>query len=153
MSVYGARPLVDPRRLWTGGLVAAIVVAGVAVVCFLLVRGVLDIPVLGVDLSGGIFLPSMLGYAFAVGIVTLVMTGLAHLLLLTTPRPRFFLGWIIGVLTAIAVIVPFTKGAPFEIQLATATVNLIVGVTIGGMLATTAAASVRRAGPPAYPVA
>ncbi|MCP2322705.1 hypothetical protein HDA40_001212 [Hamadaea flava] len=153
MSVYHARPLVDPRRLWTGGVVAAIVVAGVVVACFLIVRGVLDIPVLGVDLSGGVFLPSMLGYAFGGAAATLLLTGLAHLLLITTPRPRFFLGWIIGVLTAIAVIVPFTKSAPFEVQLATAAVNLIVGVTIGVMLSTTAAASAGRNVPPAYPVA
>jgi Family of unknown function (DUF6069) len=153
MSVYGARPLVDARRLWTGGLVAAVVVAGVAVVCFLIVRGVLDIPVLGVDLSGGIFLPSMLGYAVTAGLVTLALTGLAHLLLLSTPKPRFFLGWIIGVITAIAVIVPFTKSASADIQLATAAVNLIVGVTIGVMLGTTAAASTGRSVPPAYPVA
>ncbi|NUT32880.1 MAG: hypothetical protein HOV79_07375 [Hamadaea sp.] len=152
MPVYGVRPAVDSRRLWTGGAVAAIVVGGVAVICFLIVRGVLDIAVLGVDVNGGLFVPSMAGYAFVAAALTLLSTGLAHLLLVSTPRPVLFLGWIIGVCTAISAILPFTKSAPVQVQIATSLVNLIVGATIGGLVSTAATASVRRVGSPAYPV-
>ena len=54
MSVYDSsggspfgRPPVRAGTLWAGGVAAALVAGGVAVVGFLLVRGVLDLPMLG----------------------------------------------------------------------------------------------------------
>ena len=70
MSVYDSsggspfgRPPVRAGTLWAGGVAAALVAGGVAVVGFLLVRGVLDLPILGVEKGGAVFEPSMLTYA------------------------------------------------------------------------------------------
>ncbi len=43
--------------------------------------------------------------AFAIG-----ATALAHVLVLTTPTPRAFFSWIVGLMTAGAVVLPFTRG-------------------------------------------
>lgn len=44
-------------------------------------------------------------------VAALLATGLMHLLLLSTPRPGQFFTWIVGLLTLIAVILPFLTDA------------------------------------------
>src|ERR1044071_4299194 len=77
-----------PNKLWAGGCAAALVAAGVAVVGYLLVRGVLDIPIVGARPGGRVVQPSMFAYAAAAAVGGIIATGLAHVLLLTTPRAR-----------------------------------------------------------------
>ena len=57
-----------------------------------------------------------------------------HLLLLSTPYPRVFFGWIIGLATVVAVAYPFSTTAPLSQKLATAVVNLVLGVAIGSLI-------------------
>ena len=88
------QPVVDGGRLWAGGAATAVVAALVAVVGVLISQGILDIdmvrPVLLFDATD-----SFVGdYALTSAILALVATGLAHLLLLTTPRPTAFFSWI-----------------------------------------------------------
>lgn len=66
--------------------------------------------------------------------VALIATALLHLLLLTTPRPLTFFGWIIGLATLVAVVFPFSTTAPLSQKFATATVNLFIGIAIGSLL-------------------
>jgi hypothetical protein len=79
-----------------------------------------------------------------------------YLLVLSTPNPGLFFRWIIGLVTLIAVVYPFSSGAPLEQKAATAIVNLVVGVAIGSLLTATAGRAIRRADPrpsgPARPV-
>jgi uncharacterized membrane protein YdcZ (DUF606 family) len=69
-----------------------------------------------------------------------------HFLLLTTPRPRWFFGWLGGVGTAIAVLLPLVLSQDLAVRLATATVNLVLGLAIIGLVRSTAAASLRPEG-------
>lgn len=55
-------------------------------------------------------------------------------LLLTTPRPLVFFGWIIALGTLVAVPYPFGTTAPLSQKFATATVNLFIGIAIGSLL-------------------
>jgi hypothetical protein len=57
------------------------------------------------------------------------------LLLISTPYPRVFFGWIIGLATLVAVVYPFSTTAPTSQKLATAAVNLILGIAIGTLIA------------------
>lgn len=137
-------PRVNAVRLWSGGVATAVVAAGVTVVAFLVVRGLFDIPVLGADLDGGVMAPSMLAYAAWAALAALILTGVMHLLLLTgLPRPGVFFGWIGAIVVAIAVIAPLTLSAPLDERLATATVNLVLGAVIVGLVSVSATASVR----------
>lgn len=152
MTVYDrGRPTIRAGTLWAGGVAAAVVAAGVAIVGFLIVRGVLDLPVLGVEEGGAVFRPSMGTYAALAAVAALAATALMHLLLLTTPRPRTFFGWIIGLVTAIAAVVPLTLAQPWSARLATAAINVAIGVAIGTLVAMSARSAVRRSIGPAGP--
>jgi hypothetical protein len=74
----------------------------------------------------------------------LVATALAHLLLVSTPRPLAFFSWIIGLATVLAVLVPFSTSAPLGAKVATALVDLVLGIAIGSLINSVAARSLQR---------
>jgi hypothetical protein len=127
------RRIIDAGRLWSGGVLAGVVAAGVAVVGLLIARGVLDIPVL-IERKGHLVNASMVWYAVVAFLAGIVATGLLHALLAGAPQPYRFFGWIVGRATAIAVIVPFTTGAKLESQLAVALINLAIGLCVGSIV-------------------
>jgi hypothetical protein len=69
-----------------------------------------------------------------------------HFLLVTTPRPRWFFKWLAGVGTAITVLLPLGLTQELPVRLATATVNLVLGLAIIGLVRSTAVASLRSGG-------
>jgi hypothetical protein len=127
------RRIIDAARLWSGGVLAGVVAAGVALVGLLIARGVLDIPVL-IERKGHLVNASMVWYAVVAFLAGLIATGLLHLLLAGAPQPYRFFGWIVGLATAIAVLVPFTTGAELQSQIAVALINLAIGVCIGSIV-------------------
>jgi hypothetical protein len=84
------------------------------------------------------------GYVFASAACALVATALMHLLLLTTPYPRVFFGWIIGLATVVAVVFPFSTTAPTSQKIATGFINLVLGVAIGTLIAEVSRRASRR---------
>ena len=80
-----------------------------------------------------------------------------HLLLLSTPYPRVFFGWIIGLATLVAVVFPFSTTAPISQKIATAFINLVLGIAIGSLVAEVSRRATRRvvlrgrSSPPSYP--
>ena len=136
-------PQVDAARLWAGGAATAAVAALVAVVGVAICEGVLDIdmvrPALLLDLDTSF----SVRYAITAAIFALVATGLAHALVLTTPRPRAFFAWIIGLATAAGVALPFAAEGTTEGRLATAAVNLVLGLSILTLLSSVMLRTVR----------
>jgi len=130
----GGRRTVEVGRLWVGGLMVAIVVAGVAVVGLMVARGIADVPVL-VRKDGELVNAETWWYAAAAFAGALVATGLLNVLLLWSPRPYLFFGWIIGLATAVAALLPFTFDAELAAKVATCAVNLAIGVCTGSILA------------------
>jgi hypothetical protein len=133
--------VVDARRLWTGGVVTAVIVGGLTIVGFLLVGGLLHCPLLGDRGSDAMQHATMFGYALGAALAALLATAAMHLLLMTTPRPRWFFRWLGGIGTAIAVLVPVTQNLAAPV--ATATVNLVLGLAIIGLVHSTTVASLR----------
>ena len=153
MAMYEGSPGRTPVRggtLWAGGAAAALVAAGVAIVGFLIVRGLLDLPVLGIDKNGAVFRPTMLTYALLAALAALVATGVMHLLLLVAPAPRTFFGWIIALATLISMIVPLTLTQPWSAKVATALINLAIGIAIGALVSVSARAATSPSPPPRY---
>ncbi|MGH3889709.1 MAG: DUF6069 family protein [Pseudonocardiaceae bacterium] len=109
---------VSGRRLWAGGGATALVAAGIGVVGVLLVRGVLDIPILSA--KGRLVNQAMAVVPISAGLAALAATALLHLLLLTTPRPTAFFGAIVAIVIAIVVLQVFLAGGTMEEQVATA---------------------------------
>jgi uncharacterized membrane protein YGL010W len=136
------RPTVDARRLWAGGAATAVVAGLVAVVGVLIGDAVLDAAMVEPPLLpiGDSF---ALRYVLTAAALALVATGLAHLLALTTPRPRAFFSWIVGLATVVGVVLPFTSEGSFGGRLATALLNLVLGLCVLSLLSSVLARTTR----------
>jgi hypothetical protein len=121
---------VDAGRLWAGGAAAALVAGLVAFVGVLISRGVFGIPVFGPAESGVVGDSGTVRLAVLAAVAALLATGLMHLLLLTTPRPLAFFGWILGLVTLIVTLMPFLTDAPTAEKVATSAIALAIGITI-----------------------
>ena len=141
------RPRVDAGRLWAGGVATAVVAALVALVGVLVCRWLFAIPLLAPKKDGAYGDAHTTGVMLLAAAAALVATGLVHLLLLSTPRPLTFFGWIVGLATVLAVLLPFSTTAPLTSKAATGAVVLVLGVAIGSLIRGVAARSVRT--PPA----
>jgi hypothetical protein len=134
---------VDEARLWSGGGATAVVAGLIALVGVLISRWLFLIPVLAPKSDG------TYGDAHTTGVVlvaagsAIVATGLLNLLLLGTPRPLAFFGWIIALATVLVVVLPFRTTAPLSAKLATAVIGLVIGIAIGTLLTGVASRSIR----------
>src|ERR1700678_2479808 len=141
----------DSGRFWAGAVATAIVAALIALVGILICRWTLNIPILA-PAGDGAWGDAHTGeYVLVAALIALVAAGLLYLLVLSTPNPGLFFRWIIGLVTLIAVVYPFSSGAPLEQKFATAIVTLVVGVAIGSLLLATAGRAIRRTARPSGP--
>ena len=138
---------VNPGRLWGGG-VATAVVAGLAVAVGVYIsRHILGIEVLAPRRAGSLGNSPTAVYALVAAGCALLATALLHVLLLGAPRPLNFFDWITVLALVIAVASPFAQMASLNSQVATALINLIVGVAVISLLTGVGASAsrVRRA--------
>ncbi|RKS05668.1 hypothetical protein DFP74_1273 [Nocardiopsis sp. Huas11] len=140
----GSERSVNTVRLWSGGLATAVVAVLVILVGTLVIRGVMGIPVLAPEEAGYLGDVGTVVYALMAGVAALLATALLQMLLLSAPRPRAFFGWIIGLVTAVAAVTPFTQGAEPASQIATAMMNLVAGIAIATLLNSVAKTAVIR---------
>ena len=138
---------IEPGPLWAGGVATAIVAALIALVGILVTRWLFTVPILAPRQDGAWGNVSTGMYVLSAAGAALVATAIMHLLLLTTPRPQVFFGWIIGLATIVAVVFPFSTTAPVSQKIATGFVNLVLGIAIGTLLAGVAGRAVRRRRP------
>jgi hypothetical protein len=132
-SASGRGVVVVAGRLWAGGVAAGCVAALVAAVGVLLCSAVLKVklvPTLVVSITDSL----AVNYAITAFVLALAATGVAHLLAVSTPRPRVFFGWIVGLVTVAAVVLPFALEGNLAGKVGTALINLAVGVAIGTLL-------------------
>lgn len=138
------RPGINVPQLWTGGAATALVALLIALVGLVIARGVLRIPVLGPSRYGTLGDVSTVWMCLLAALAALLATGLMHLLLLSTPRPTTFFGWIVALATVAVAVRPFTTTATLETQLATCVLNVLLGVAIGTLISGVAASAARR---------
>ncbi len=138
---------VDQQKLWAGGAASAVVVGLLALVGVLVSRWLFKAPVLAPQQDGAYGdVHTTVLILVAVG-ATLAATGLVSLLMLGTLRPQLFFGWIVALVTAIAVAFPFSTTAALDGKIATALVNLAIGVAIGTLVSGVAGRSIPAARP------
>ena len=83
-------------------------------------------------------------YIFS-GILTAVASAaLLQLLVLTTPRPRAFFGWILGLATVVATLLPLTWTTDIASAIASGVVNLLLGIAVWSLLTGVLGWTVRR---------
>ncbi|GAA0469040.1 hypothetical protein Ade02nite_31910 [Paractinoplanes deccanensis] len=145
------RPAVNAGKLWSGGAATAAVAALIAIAGILFGRGLFDIDVLAPKGEGTWGDASTGWYAFGAAMAALVVTGLAHVLLVTTPRPMRFFGWVVALGTVVAMLAPFVTDASLGSRLYTAGLNMILGIAIGSLVAGVAKSSLIRVARPQTP--
>jgi Family of unknown function (DUF6069) len=138
-----SHPRVDPTQLWPGGIATAVVAGLVALVGVLACRWLLNVPILAPKQDGAYGDAHTTGVVFAAAAAALAATGLLHLLLISTPRPLTFFGWIVSLATVVAVLFPFSTAAPVSQKIATGAVSLVIGIAIGTLLNGVGGRSVR----------
>ncbi|NNH06363.1 hypothetical protein HLB10_04535 [Cellulomonas fimi] len=130
--VVAARPTLDAGRFWAGVAATAVVAALVAVVGVVVFQ-----EILGIDLVvGDLFATGSTTTALVVGAVLAAVAAGAvlHLLVLTTPRPRAFFGWIVGLGTLVVALLPLTWTQDVTAAVATGIVHLVVGIAVWSLL-------------------
>src|SRR6202789_3658590 len=138
------RPVVDARQLWAGGVATAIVAALVALVGVVVCRWLFNIPLMSPESSGTYGDAHTTDVVLLAAAAALIATGLAHLLLVAAPRPMTFFTWIVGLITLLMVLIPFSTSAPISEKIATAAVTLVIGIAIGSLTNGVAARAVRQ---------
>jgi hypothetical protein len=132
-------PKLNAGRLWAGGVMTAVVVALLMILGVSVAKGIFGVQV-PVPSAGGT-MSSFAYVAFGV-LAALVATALAHLLIMVAPRPLLFFGWITFLCTVIAVLAPFQNSVfgsfshipMLDSKIATALINLCVGIAIGSLI-------------------
>ncbi len=137
------RPRVEAGPLWAGGVATAVVAALVGIVGTLACRWLFGIPILAPAKDGAYGDVHTTGLVLAAAGAALVATLILNLLLLSTPRPLAFFQWIVGLVTVVMVLFPFSTGAPLSQKVATALVDLVLGIAIGSLLTGVGARAVR----------
>ena len=138
------RPVVDARQLWAGGVATAVVAALIALVGVVVCRWLFNIPLLSPSHDGAYGDAHTTTVMLVAAAAALLATGLAHLLLVATPRPMLFFTWIVGLVTLLLVLFPFSTSAPLSQKIATAAVDLVIGIAIGSLINGVAARATRR---------
>ena len=128
------RIAIDSARLWGGGLATACVAALVAVAGVLICQHVLDVSLVRPALLLEVADSFLLDYALTAFLLALVATGLAQGLAVATPRPRAFFGWIMGLATVCGAAAPFAIGDVLQSQVATACINVALGVCVWSLV-------------------
>jgi hypothetical protein len=126
---------VDARRLWAGGVATACVAALAAWVGVLLGQGVLDVSLGKTAVVLGVSDSLTFNYAVTAFLMALAATALAHLLSVTTPKPRSFFSWVVALVTLAAMIVPFARDGETAAKVCVSVINLVLGLCIGSLLA------------------
>jgi O-antigen ligase len=150
MTGYGGRfsgpperYTLDAGRFWASAVAAAVVAALVAAAGLLIARGLFDVPVL-TPRSHGVWGDARTGtYVVGAAVVTVLAAALMHLLSLGVAEPRRFFRWIMALVTLIAVIMPLTLAVHTGSRIATAVINLAIGVVITAVVDSIAAATRR----------
>ncbi|MEV0648786.1 hypothetical protein AB0I28_26365 [Phytomonospora sp. NPDC050363] len=120
----------DIRRFWTGcGITAAVAVA-IAVTGFMVVRSVLQTPVLGVSVYAGVTEPSVLGYVVVVAAGTGVAGLLMYMLVMGSPRPLVYFRWIMALTLVWTVLLALFASDDRRTGLVTAGLNVLIGMVV-----------------------
>jgi uncharacterized protein DUF6069 len=137
------RAQVNAGRLWAGGVAAAVVAALIGAVGVLVARVIFQLAVLSPKTTGAFGDEKTITLCVIAAVAALLATGLAHLLLVSTPRPLSYFGWIVGLATVAATVAPFLGAGAWPVRLAQAVINAVIGIAIGGLVSNAAASATR----------
>ncbi|MCR6646777.1 MAG: DUF6069 family protein [Cellulomonas sp.] len=127
-----SRVVLRAGPFWGGAFATALVAALVGVVGVLVLQSILDVDLVVKDPAG--VENDYLAYALAGFVAAIAAAALLHLLVVSTPRPRAFFGWILALGIVVAALLPLTWTDDTTSALCTGLVNLLIGVAIWSLL-------------------
>lgn len=142
------RLTVAAGRFWAGAAATALVAALIGVVAVIIFERIFDIALItppdffSTDSDQST-------YAFAAALIALLAAGVLHLLIVSTPRPRNFFGWIMALVTVVIAVLPFAWSSDVATAAFSGLVNLIIGIAIWSLLAGVASWTIVRRPPAA----
>ena len=137
-----SRPVIDARRLRAAALATSIVAALVVVAGVVIARAVFRVAVAGPSGSGVFGSTTTIVWALGAFACGILATLLMALLVRTTPSPITYFSWIVGLVTAVAAVIPLRTDGPLAIRIFTALINAVVGVAIGALTVSAARRSI-----------
>lgn len=133
----------DAGRLWAGGVVTAIVAVGVTLIGVLISHKLLHTALLNPDGSRVATDDAMFTLPLLVAIITLVSTGLLHLLMTTTPRAPEFFAWIGALAIVLILLEVYLSSDEVNERLVTGGLYLLLGVVVTSSLSGVGRTAVR----------
>jgi Family of unknown function (DUF6069) len=125
----GRGPRIDQTKFWVGALLTAMLTALGGIIGLVVAHGIAHVPVLFLDGSGLVPVHAAV-YGLVTALIALVAAGLYNGMLHVAPRPAVYYCWLIGLLTLLAGLLPFTTAAVLSSQVALAAMNVLVGLII-----------------------
>lgn len=138
------RPEVNGGRLWAGGVATAVIAAGIGVVGLFVARGLLGIPVYLPQHDNTVLNADSVYIGISGFVAGIVATAVMHALMLAAPQPKRFFQWIVGLVTVVGVLWPFTVDMELYSQIATSVIILIMGIAIGSLLSGISSSAMRQ---------
>lgn len=127
------RPAIAAGPYWAGVVATALVAALIGVAGTVIFESILDVDLVTQDPFGT---DSTMGAYVVGGVATAVVAGaLLYALVLSTPKPRAFFGWIMGLGTLVVALLPLTWTDDTETALCSGLVNLLIGIAVWSLLA------------------
>ena len=125
-------PSVDAGRYWAGVAATALVAALIGVVGVVIVDRILQIDLVVQDPFG----TGSSGAAYVIGgvVAAVLAGGILHLLVVTTPKPRAFFGWIMFLATLTVALLPLAWTDVLESSIASGVINALMGIAIWSLL-------------------
>jgi hypothetical protein len=131
---FDPRLTIDPGRFVAGALATALVAALIGLVGVIVIEGIFDQDLVP---PPDIFSTGSHAAAFAIDGAIFAILGAAvlALLVISTPRPRRFFGWIMALGVVIITVLPFAWTSHLDRAVLSAVVSLIIGVATWSLLA------------------
>ncbi|RTL61684.1 MAG: hypothetical protein EKK42_34430 [Pseudonocardiaceae bacterium] len=120
--------------MWAGGVATAIVAALIALVGVLIARALPKVEFLGPLASGPLGSGQTVVLCLSAAVAALAATGMVHLLLVSTPRPLAYFGWIVALVTVVAILLAFLGSGDLGVKIASAIIYLVIGIAIGSLV-------------------
>lgn len=137
------RLTVDAGRYWAGGIATALVAALIGLIGVIVFERVLSIALVPPpDLSGSD--SHQTAFALDGALLAIVATGVLHLLIVTTPRPRAFFGWIMALVLVVVAVLPFVWTGDTLSAAMSGLVNVTITAAVWSLLAGVAGRTIVR---------
>lgn len=134
---------IDQGRFWVGAALAAGAAALAGTIAMVVANGILGVPIVWGD-GGSTSLVHISSYGLLAAASAIVVAALYDAMIHFAPRPGVFFGWLGGLATVLAALLPFTTPAPLQSQIVLGGMNLVVGALILALIPSAAISARRR---------